>query len=389
VTGQILFPARRAVEHAAAAPAVRPLRLFPVLWPLWQVEVSAHIYDEQAYEIVDLFLVRAVHEAELTSVDQIAAFLGVHLSLVERCLAFLTRIGHLTVDNGQVRMTRLGLDAFRAGIRYEPKETRQDLLFEQLTHQPMPRAYYDGSVTILPTPEVPSGGVTDGTQFNGLYSAIPFQPAAVPHLAQRPDRTEYNLPRLLRDVTILQHANAYLPLYLIETADTGLLAYTSAAPRGDTFFQAICRDDPAVPDMVSAEKPDDPRQIWTSWLAEGRHGRGTLQQLRNGVWRATLRTDAYGSSPKLPPSRIGSFELRRRHFLQLWCDDTALRRRVLNDRALGIARTRDVTTRNDLEQRLAELADLLEVPAPDIAQLREYGEAEGQHARVARLDELP
>jgi hypothetical protein len=388
VTGQLIFPARRALEQAVTTISVRPLRLFPVLWPLWRVEVSARVYDEQAYEVVDRFLVRAVHEAGFTRVDQVAAFLGVHLSLVQRCLAFLTRIGHVSVDGGEVRMTPLGVEAIRAGVRYEPKESRQDLLFDQFTSWPLPRGHYDGSVTVLPTPEVPADSLADRTHFTGLYCGNSFVPDIVPRLAQRPDRTEFNLPRLLRDVTVEQHANAYLPVYLVETADSGLLAYTSAEPRGDEFIQAVCREVPAVLELISAEEPGDPREIWTGWLAEGRHGRGTLRQLPNGVWRTTLRPQAYGAAPKLPPNRIGSFELRRRHFLQLWCDDTALRRRVLMDRALGIAQTRDVSTREDLVERMSELAELLEARAPSLAELRTHGETEGQVTRVARLDDL-
>jgi len=388
MTGQVIFPARRALEQAVTAPAVRPLRLFPVLWPLWRVEVSAQVYDEQAYEVVDQFLVRAVCEAGLSGVEELAAFLGVHLSLVQRCLAFLARIGHVALDAGQVRMTRLGLDAIRAGVRYEPKETRQHLLFEQFTSRPLPRRHYDGSVTVLSTPEMPAGGVTDRTHFTGLFFPTSFAQEVVPRLAERPDRTEYNLPKLLRGVTVEDHALAYLPVYLIETADSGLLTYTSAEPRGDAFFEEICRDAPALHQLISAEDRGDPSQIWTAWLAEGRHGRGTLRQLPNGVWRATLRADAYGGALKLPRSRLGSFELRRRHFLQLWCDDSTLRRSVLMDRALGIAQTRDVATRDDLLERMAELAQLLEVAVPGVAELRAHGEAEGQHARVARLDEL-
>ena len=388
MTGQVIFPARRALEQAVTAPAVRPLRLFPMLWPLWRVEVSAQVFDEQAYEVVDRFLVRAVYEAGLTGVEQIAAFLGVHLSLVQRCLAFLARIGHVSLDGGVVCLTQLGLDAIRAGVRYEPKESRQDLLFEQFTGWPLPRGHYDGSVTVLSTPEVPPDGLADRTHFTGLFCPNAFAPEAVPRLAQRPDRTEYNLPKLLREVTVQQHENAYLPVYVIETAGSGLLAYTSAAPRGDAFFEAVCRDVPALHEMISVEERGDPREIWTGWLAEGRHGRGTLRQLSNGVWRATLRADAFGGAPKLPPSRVGSFELRRRHFLQLWCDDSALRRRVLMDRALGIAQTRNVTTRAELTERTSELAELLEVPAPEVAELRSYGDAEGLFAGVASLDEL-
>jgi hypothetical protein len=59
---------RRALENAATIPDVRPLRLFPVLWPLWQVEISASVHDPQACEVLDHFLVRAVAEGRLRTV---------------------------------------------------------------------------------------------------------------------------------------------------------------------------------------------------------------------------------------------------------------------------------------------------------------------------------
>ncbi|MEV8516277.1 hypothetical protein [Dactylosporangium sp. NPDC051484] len=365
-------------------PTVQPLRLFPVFWPLWRVEVSASVYDEPAYEIVDRFLVRAIHEGAMSRPEELASFLGIQVSLVQRCLAFLTRIGHVRFSGDRAELTPLGLEALRVGVRLEPKEVRQDLLFEQFTHRPLPRGHYDGSVAILPTPEVPEDRLADRSRFTGLFAPTWFIPESVARLARRPDRTEFNVPRLLRNIAVESHQDAFLPVYLVETVDSGVIVYSSAAPRRDAFLEGVCADVPAIHDLIGAEETRDPEEIWTGWLAEGKYGRGTLRQLINGVWRVTLRAEAFAGPPKLPPSRVGSFELRRRHFAQLWCDDAALRRRVLLDRALAMARSRAVGARVDLIERMADLARLLELAEPTLAELRAHASDED----AARLDAL-
>ncbi|MEE6258065.1 hypothetical protein [Plantactinospora sonchi] len=386
--GRRVYPARRAVEHAVALDGVRPLRLFPVLWPLWQVETTANVYDEQAYEVIDRFLVRAVLEAGIHQVDELARFFGTPVSLVRRCLAFLQVIGHLRVEADTVRLTELGHRAAADGIRYVPKESRQDLYVEQYTGQPLPRRYYQGSVPVFPTPEVPEDRLGDRSRFQPLFAPTAFQPSIVEELARRPDRAEFNLPRLLRELSVLRQHDAFLPAYVIETADRGLLVYTAVAAERDSLFEDVCRQVPAIQNMISAEESADPREIWTAWLAEGRAGRGTLRQLTNGVWRATLRADAFGPDARLPLSRLGSFELRRRHFLQIWCDDAGLRRRAVLERALNMTRAADIETGEELGRRIDALARQLGVSVPTLTQLRRYGREHNLHAHLARLDAL-
>ena len=137
------------------------------------------------------------------------------------------------------------------------------------------------------------------------------------------------MPQQLRDLRLIGERPTFLPAYVIETAGRGLLVYTALAAERDAFFEAACRQAPAIQHMISAEKNADPRKIWTEWLAESQAGLGTLRQLPNQVWRATLRADAFGPDARLPLSRLGSYELRKRHFLQLWCQDADLRRSAL------------------------------------------------------------
>ncbi len=384
----VIYPARRAVEHAVTVPGVRPLRLFPVLWPLWQVETSAYVNDEQAYEVIDHFLVRAVEEGGIGSAAELERFFALPPALVQRCLEFLTMIGHVRLDGDRVQLTDLGTGSLRAGIRYVPKESRQTLLFERYTGRPLTRPYYDGGVAVLPTPETTDDQTTDRSRFLRLFAFTPFHHGTVDALAARPDRAEYNVPGQLGGMRVLSWREGFLPAYLVETAQHGLLAYTAVSEERDELLEGVCREVGAVGDLIEAEGLGDPRAIWTEWLAGAGVGTGVPRQLGNGVWRITLSSNSFGDAPKLPVTRIGSFELRKHHFAQVWCEDTALRRRAVRERAFGMTKLRGIDTLDELRGRIARLAQALEVAAPTISELRDHAVRGGADHVVGRLDML-
>jgi hypothetical protein len=387
-TSRRIYPARRAVEQATSIPGTRPSRLFPVLWPLWQAETTASIYDEQAYEIIDRFLIRAVIDTGLHRVDDLATFFGIPEALVQRCLQFLSTIGHVREDAGTVTLTELGRYSAREGIRYEPKESRQEILIEQFTGQPLPRSYYQGSVPVFFSTEIPDDRLADRSRFVPLFARTTFRPEMVETLTERPDRIELNLPRQLRGLRFTGKRDAYLPAYIIETVGTGLLVYTALTAERDAFFEDVCRQVPDIAELISAEVKASPREIWTEWLADSKAGPGTLHQLPSGLWRVTLRATAFGPDAKLSLSKVGSYELRQRHFLQLWCDDAGLRRRALIERALAMTSASDITSAADLRQRVTALAKQLEIDEPGLTDLSEYGRQHHMHAAVARLESL-
>jgi hypothetical protein len=94
-----------------------------------------------------------------------------------------------------------------------------------------------------------------------------------------------------------------------------------------------------------------------------------------------------GPGAKLPLTRVDSYELRERHFLQLWCEDATLRAKALNERALQMTAAFGVT-KEEFQQRVAMVARQLEVPETGLTDLRRYGEQRGLRTSVARLDSL-
>ncbi len=285
-------------------------------------------------------------------------------------------------------LTGLGERSAREGVRLEPLESRQRILIEQFTGQPLTRPYYEGSVPVFTDTGIPEDRLTDRSRFFPLFSGAMFRPELVTDLAGRQDRAELNLPRQLRDLRVLGDSTARLPAYIIETANAGLLVYTARAAERDAFFEDVCRRVPVMKLLIDASEIIDPRRIWTAWLADSKAGPGSLHELPNGTWRATLRADAFGADAPYSLSKAGSYELRQQHFLQLWCDDDQLRRRALIERALAMTAAADVVSVADLRQRITALSRQLEIAEPDVADLREYGEKHRLHASVARLDAL-
>lgn len=375
-----IYPARRALENAVSDPDVRPTRLFPVLWPLWQVEVTGDLGEE--YDVIDRHLVRAIRHAGLSRISELALFYGLPESLVRRCLHVLALIGHvqpvgagaILTDAVQVRLTPLGVHSVDTDLRFAPKEDRQKLLFDRFTGAPLPRLYYGPSVRVLSTPEAPSEVLSDRSVFTPFFSVNQFQADVVHRLARRPDRDQYNLPVQLANVHVLANAEAYLPVYLIEVADGGAMAYTAADEDPDPLFGRLCAEVPEVSDRLATLPAQNAAETWARWVRDS-PGPGAAKQRPDGTWRLTLAPDAFGDRPKLPVSRIGSFELRKHLFAQIWCADRALRRRALLTRARGM--TRSGTDPTVVSENVKRLAKLLEVEPPTPPEIDDSAELRG------------
>ncbi|CAJ58924.1 MULTISPECIES: hypothetical protein [Frankia] len=385
----LLFPAFRALELTMAMPEIRPLRIFSVRWPLWQVEVQATFEDSQPFDVVDHYLLRGVVEGRLQTQDELARFFGLSGSLVARGIEHLLHIGHLQRDGrdaGVLWPTELGGASVRDGVRYVLKESRQLLLFDAFTHRPFPRAYYDGSVRIVPDGEGNPGDRRD--RFRPLTSPRPFEfDDAVRAVGSRPDRDRFNVPRRLRNLHPVSNAPAWLPAHLVLADGATVLAFTQAAQDRDRFLEELCRHAPQVVHTLVGERGAEPRQIWVEWLRAQGLGQAVLTNLPNGVWRATLPSQTFGPAARQPYYRLGSFQVKDTYFLQLWCDDEQTRATAVRSRALAISR-RYGLGRAEFEDSVATVANLLEVLVPTFDELLEYAAESGTPAQLRALEAL-
>jgi hypothetical protein len=238
------------------------------------------------------------------------------------------------------------------------------------------------------TPEVEEGQLADRTRFRRVFSTAPFNPQVVNWLANRPDRAEYNLPSQFRKLQQNGVRDGFLPSYLIETADRKILAYTNVSEDRDEFLEALCTKT-SIEGLIEAQGFGNPADIWQKWLARSTvFGGGRLHAAGNGIWQVVLPADAFGDQPRLSLARIGSYQFRDNHFIQVWCADARIRQKALKERSLGIATLPEVMCMEDLQARIRDLAGDLRVPEVSIDELRKYADLNGDERRLNRLTSL-
>lgn len=384
---RLIYPATRAVEHATALPGVHPIRLFPVLWPLWQVETSAEVYDRQDFEVIDHFVLRAIGECAIRDRAELTAFLNLPAGLVDRCLAFLATIQQVKVTGRTVELTPFGTQSLREGVRCVPTTSRLTILIERQSGEPFPRPYYDASVRVLDTPEIEDGQLADRSRFLPVFTTAQYQPDVLQRLAQDPNRAHFNLPSQLRNLREEGHRDGFLPSYLIETAGGRILAYTNVAEDRDSFLERLTTQT-SVEHLIEAKRIRKANEVWKEWLAHSKqYGAGRLEETADG-WRVVLDAAAFGSSPKIPVTRIGSYQFWDNHIIQVWCADPQVRRRALIERSLGIATLPEVTSVAELEARVRDLAGKLRSPVVPLSDLRAHAKRTGDDRRLHRLETL-
>jgi hypothetical protein len=314
-----IYPAWRVAEHCVEQQGVSPIRLFPTLFPLWQVEIKAQLHEAQRYDVVDRFVEQAIVNCEIDTVDGLAAFLGLEPSFVRRVLRSLQRIGHIGQHGDRVRLTELGQRSVREGARYVPKEDRQGLLFDGFTMAPLPRDYYADDVVVLEQPDYRS--------FQALSAGVvggDFQVGAVQRLAERQDRELFNLPDELLATEVVAVGQVYLPVYLVDAllpdGQRQFLAFSRVAGDRDRLIEQLVVDTPAIRRVLEAEDPADPAQVCGAWLEERGLSAAALTRLPNGTWRAVLPAAEFGSNGGLEQFDPGSFVVAERYFFQLWSD---------------------------------------------------------------------
>jgi hypothetical protein len=379
VTAAAHVDARRILERVMRLPEVRPLRLFPLLLPMWGVEIQATIREAQPYELFDRYLSRAVAEAGLIDASALADFFGVEPALVERGLRYLDTIGHLDRTGETLRMTDLGYRSVADGCRYVVKEDRQILYFDGFAGRPLTRGHYSGAVWL----DEPRLTLKGGTRFQPVAGAPWFPTGAVDELMARPDRAQFNIPDGLDRAAVAQVGSAWLPAYVVECVDR-LLVFVKAIDEPDPYLGWVAEQ--YLAQVLADEPRPDDLGIWREWLAGKGFADVRPERMGNGVLRAVLPGRVFGN--RIAWWQLGSFECRKQTFMQLWCDDAAVRRRGVLERGRAMVRAGGVRDAAVLGARLSELAEQLAVEPPDGDELLKHAREQDDAVAATVLERL-
>jgi hypothetical protein len=393
----IPYPEARALEDAMYMQEATPTLLLPLLLPVWRVAIKASITEGEPYELVDHYLERGIAHGGLDTPAALARFFSLEEVLVDRALRFLVAIGHLTRDGDRVKLTSLGRQSVRDGVRYViNREDRRKLYFDAFNSLPLPRAYYDSStVTLLGGTELRDlEDSRGGEAFKMLPSLRGFRTEALAELAGQADRDHFNLPERIDNPQIIgAPEGVFLPVYVVRTAGSNgrprCLCYTQAGDTADDDIGKMCnRSDEivgAVENEHIAQKDRDEARA-NEWL--GRRNLEHLRpiRLRNGLLRVTFPAATFAAdNGALAISKVGSFVVQGNHFFQVWCDDERLRRRALLERTDSYLGARTRIDRGDIAKRIGLFGRQLGLGQIDLSTVRQMASRAGKHNLAAQL----
>jgi hypothetical protein len=222
VTRAAHLPMREVVRRVGALPGVRPVRFVPLLLPMWAVDVLATVREAQPYDVFDRYLTRALAEAGLSGIAELATFFGVEPVLVDRTARFLEGLGHVRRTDGGLTLTELGRRSMTDGRRYRLSRNRRlTWLFDGGAGEPVPHAHATHAVW-LPEPALT---LPDGTAFTPLTASAPagLPAGAVDRLLARDDVADFTGPAVPVAVEASAPRPVWLPVYLVECEDEPLV----------------------------------------------------------------------------------------------------------------------------------------------------------------------
>lgn len=139
----------------------------------------------------------------------------------------------------------------------------------------------------------------------------------------------------------------------------------------DLDISAICERTPEISWLIEAEEvsaPDFPENA-ARWLEGLKLGSYRPERTPGGAWRATLPRSAFGPGAALSLVTVGSFVVRGRDILNVWCDDVGIRRRTLLERVDFYLSYRANPDRADTEALVSQLARLLDLGGVDLPEV--------------------
>jgi hypothetical protein len=232
------LPLREVIRRVGALPGVRPLRFVPLLLPMWAVDVVATVRQAHSYDVFDHYLSRALAEAGLSGIGELARFFGVEPVLVERTARFLERIGHVRRSPDGLTLTDLGRRSLADSRRYRLSPGRRlTLRFDGGAARPVPWAHATHAVWLAE----PALTLPDGTVFAPVPAGAQLPADAVEQLLARDDVAEFTGPSVPVEVEAAGSRAVWLPVYLVECADEPLV-FGWAVDGPDPYLLQVYRD---------------------------------------------------------------------------------------------------------------------------------------------------
>jgi hypothetical protein len=391
---RILYSPHKALDVGLEM-GVIPERLFRVFFPIWRVQVEGRQRVPTDFEELEWFIERGLLEGGFNSIQKLARFFGLEEPFVRQLVDFLRSIGHITGEEGQLSLTRLGRDSVQARIRYQDQEMSAQLYFDGLGSRPLTQDHY--KIPIYET-------LPEHTPFQAFYHFNHhWNEEALKDLAAHPERSRFNLPDEVTQVTPLGREPAYLPVYILHRQAGG----TSALPeflvfsrvRGlrDPVLEPAVNEEPLIQRaLLTARRDDFPAAVESTLLRRGL-SREAWRLTLAGKWGPQVIVDRNALQSQGDLGEDGSRGLAMRNvgrylFAYDWCvwltcDNAAVRQQAAVEQLLEWLQGANVSpTTEKIQQRQTELSDRLEIEPVSLGAVAEAARTRGLARALERLE---
>ena len=390
-----IYHPRRALEHMQTIQGIKPVRVFALLFPLWDVETTAVQEEKRPYELLERYVERGIDEGQLHKVEELAAFFGLQREMVEKILLFLETIGHVKRNGTYWELTPLGYRSVRDQEKYVEQEKHVRFYFDGYTSRPLRKEHYDGrKVRIFSLDEAEEilHAKTWGYRFHLVSSMREWRSLALCELEARVDRADYNVPPEMQRIQVVQdHAHAvqlaYIPMYVIETtrqvsgstSTQGYsgqrpyyLVYTGIRDLRDSYFETIINRNDTVYAALRGEKVWSQQDLWRDWLHDQKITDALPLERPDGTWQISLPASAFdGSAAKFHTTKVGEYDLSKGYVIQIWCDDRVVRRKAVMDRTLLLVKNQRSVKKQTIQEQLQLSTKQLQTDAVSFDDLRQ------------------
>ncbi len=373
---KLLYSHQKALNELIALGLI-PQRLFRILYPVRIVDVFGKQRFSSNIEESQWFVERGIHEAKLSSIDDLAEYLGLDHQFIKKMLAFLKQINHLEIDNGKLSLTELGIRSVQEQICYQEQETNFRLFFDAFGNYPLLQEH----MRIKHLDEIP-----ENIPFHPPLPIFPeWDSKSLSDLHHRSDRYRYGL---MDEVSQIGHSQVdkiiYMPVYIIErkvrrTDTAGVpnyLAFSSIPGYRDFELERIVNEVPEVLNWLSLLKRESPEEAIRKRMQGLNIEKGSfeivlesvlgIEVIVNGNAISTAKKNTnLDQSNRLTINSIGKYLLATDWCIWVTSNDESIRRRAAVQQTLEwLHNSVAPPQRGDIEKFIIEINNRLSVKSP-------------------------
>ncbi|MCI0559793.1 MAG: hypothetical protein MN733_14985 [Nitrososphaera sp.] len=395
---RLLYSYHKALDDVLNLGAI-PQRLFRIFYPVWRVHVEGRQRVPQDFEELEWFIERGLHQAKLSSIEQLSQFFGLKKRFVEKLVHFLQGINHIKNDQGQLVLTELGQESVQQRVRILEQDTSAMLYFDGFGSKPLSRGHY----------QIPFySNLPGASPFRAIHNfSKQWDKKELLDLLNRSDREQFGIwDEVMHLEPVRPPDLVYLPVYIVQHRHKRqdllpYLTYSRVRNMRDTTLEEIVNRDPLIRVPLRDANQNDLAPAVEQLMSQRGLGQNDYYLQHEGPWGPQVMVDA-GAIKRLEHRQredeenrlltignIGRYLLAREWCVWITCDDAEVRQQAGIEQLLEWLQHVSATpTIDDLQQRLKVMVERLRIQPISVDTLTNEATQRGLGRALERLDAL-